>query len=231
MMSASATPFEIRVGLENLVGRLRIDVVGTGQNPALDALFLGQIVDGRDGLLVRSGTRVKDVARGFFTLVLDRVEQDRIQLFEDRQDRLARRRGPATENGGNLVLRNQLAGLFGEQRPVGSRVDDDGFELLAEHATLLVLLGDEHQHDILEGGLRDGHGAGKRVQNTDLDGVVSGESTLQRRRRHYGSEQRATQFGFECHWFEPLFSFVRNEELNRCLSDYPLLHRKTVYVE
>jgi len=28
----------------------------------------------------------------------------------------------------------------------GGRIDDDGLELLAEHAALLVLLLDEHQH-------------------------------------------------------------------------------------
>ena len=46
--------------------------------------------------------------------------------------------------------RDQLARLLGEQRPVGSRVDDDGLELLAEQAALLVLLVDQEQHRVLE---------------------------------------------------------------------------------
>src|SRR5690606_3059010 len=93
---------------------------------------------------------VEDVALAFLALVLDRVEEDRVQLLEDRQDRLARDRGPAAEDGRDLVDRDQFAGLLGEKRPVGGWVDDDGLELLAEKAALLVLLLDEHQHGVLE---------------------------------------------------------------------------------
>ena len=71
----------------------------------------------------------------------------------------------------DLVLADQLARLFGEQRPVGGRVDDDGLELLAEHAALLVLLLDQHQHHVLQRRLADGHRAGQRMQNADLDRV------------------------------------------------------------
>jgi hypothetical protein len=37
----------------------------------------------------------------------------------------------------DLFLLDQLAGLFGEQRPVGGRIDDDGLELLAEQPPFL----------------------------------------------------------------------------------------------
>src|SRR3546814_5860169 len=47
-------------------------------------------------------------------------------LFENRQHRLARDRGPAAEHHRNLVLGDQFARLFGEQRPVGGRIDHDG---------------------------------------------------------------------------------------------------------
>jgi hypothetical protein len=66
-------------------------------------------------------------------------------------------------------LLDQLAGLFSKQRPVGSRVDDDSFELLAKKAALLVLLLDEHQHHVFERGFRNRHRAGQRVQDADLD--------------------------------------------------------------
>ncbi|QTK80686.1 hypothetical protein AT6N2_C3200 [Agrobacterium tumefaciens] len=142
-----------QVGLQDLVGGLRIDIVRAGQNPALDAFGIGEVIDGRNGLLVGGGARVEDIARGFFTLILNRVEQDRVQLFENRQNGFTRGRRPAAENGGDLVLRNQLAGLFGEKRPVGGRIDHDSFKLLAENAALLVLLVDEHQHGIFQRGL------------------------------------------------------------------------------
>ncbi len=119
-----------QVGLQDLVCGLRIDIVRTGQDPALDAFGIGEVIDGRNGLLVGGGTRVEDVARGFFTLILNRIEQDRVQLFEHRQNGFARGGRPAAENGGDLVLRNQLAGLFGEKRPVV----------------------DEHQHGVFQRG-------------------------------------------------------------------------------
>ncbi len=95
-------------------------------------------------------------------------------LLEHRQHRLARHAGPAAEHGGDLVDGDQLAGLLGEQRPVGSGVDHDRLELLAEQAALLVLLVDEHQHDVLQRGLADRHGAGQGMQDADLDGGPGG---------------------------------------------------------
>jgi hypothetical protein len=114
--------------LEDLVGRARIDVVGAFEHPALDALDVAQIVDRRDRLLVGRGAGVEDVALALLALVLDRVEQDRVQLLEDRQHGFARDRGPAAEHHVDLFDLDQLARLLGEQRPVGGGVDDDGLE-------------------------------------------------------------------------------------------------------
>ena len=164
----------LQIGFEDLVGGARIDVVGAGQHPALHLFFLHQVVDGGDRLLVRRRTRVEHVALALFALVLHRIEQDRVQLLEHRQHGFARHRGPAAEHDRDLVLGDQLAGLFGEQRPVRRGVDDDGLELLAEHAALLVLLVDHEQDGILQRGFADGHGAGKGVKDADLDGVVGG---------------------------------------------------------
>ena len=72
----------------------------------------------------------------------------------------------------DLVLGDQLARLLGEQRPVGGRIDDDGLELLAEQAALLVLLVDQHQHHVLQRRLADRHGAGERMEDADLDRVL-----------------------------------------------------------
>ena len=134
-------PFRFEIGFEDLVGRSRIDIVGAGEHPALHrtAVLAHEIIDGRNGLLVRRRAGVEDVALQFLALVLDGIEQDVVQFLEDRQHGFARDRGPAAEHGGNLVLRDQFAGLFRKQRPIRSGIDDDGFELLAEQPALLVL--------------------------------------------------------------------------------------------
>ena len=185
-MSSSLTPFDFKIGFEDLVGGARIDVVGAGQHPALHLFFLHQVVDGRDRLLVRRGAGIEHVALALLAFVLHRIEQDRVQLLEHRQHGFARHRGPAAEHHRNLVLGDQLTGLFGKQRPVRRRVDHDGLELLAENAALLVLLIDHEQHGVLQRGFADGHGAGERVQNADLDGVVGG---LCRRKRGQAQNQ------------------------------------------
>ena len=171
-MSSCFDALRLQVGLEDLVGRARIDVVGARQHPALHLLFLGEIVDRRDRLLVRGGAGVEHVALALLAFVLHRIEQDRVQLLEHRQHGLARHRGPAAEHRRDLFLGDQLARLFGEQRPVRGRVDDDRLELLAEQAALLVLLVDQHQHHVFQRGLADRHGAGERMENADLDGVL-----------------------------------------------------------
>jgi hypothetical protein len=75
---------------------------------------------------------------------------------------------------GDLFLLQQLARLLGEQRPVRCRVDHDRLQLLAEQAALLVLLVDQHQHDVLQRRLADRHRARQRMQHADLDAVSDG---------------------------------------------------------
>ncbi len=177
----------LQIGLEDLVGGARIDIVGAFQHPALHlAAFLRhQVVDGRDRLLVGRGAGVEHVALALLALVLDRIEQDRVQFLEHRQHRLARHRGPAAEHRGDLFLGDQFARLFGEQRPVRRRIDDHRLKLLAEQAALLVLLLDQHQHDVFQRGLADRHGARKRMENADLDRFLrfGGQNGRHRKRK------------------------------------------------
>jgi hypothetical protein len=144
----------LQEGAQDLVRGARVDVVGAQQHEALGrtAVLAHQVFHGGNGLLVGRGAGVEHVLAQLFTLVLHRVEQQRVLFFEHRQHRLARHRGPAAEHGGHLVLVNQLLGLFGEQRPVGGRVHHHGFELLAQHAALGVDFVDGHQGHVLEHG-------------------------------------------------------------------------------
>ena len=188
--------FRLEVGLEDLVGRARIDVVRAGQHPALHLLFFLQIVDRRDRLLVGRRAGVEHVALALLALVLHGVEEDAVELLEHRQHGLAGHRGPAAEHGRHLVRGDQLARLLGEQRPVGGRVDDHGLEFLAEQASLLVLLVDQHQHDVLQRRLADGHRAGERMQDAHLDRILCrglvgkrhGRDRSERSRCHRASE-------------------------------------------
>ncbi len=158
---------------QDLVGRARVDVVGAQQHEALGraAVLRHQVFDRGDRLLVRRGARVEHVLAQLLAFILHRVEQQAVQLLEHRQHRLARHAGPAAEDHGHLVLRDQLARLLGEQRPVRGRVDDHRLELLAEDAALGVDLGDRHQRGVLQHRLGDRHRAGQRVQDADLDRV------------------------------------------------------------
>ena len=169
----------LEVGLEDLVGGARVDIVRTRQHPAFDADLVHQVVDRRDGLLIGRRPGVEDVLRGLLTLVLNGVEEQAVELLEHRQHGLARDRGPAAEHRRDLLLLDQLAGLLGEQRPVGGRVHDHRLELLAQHAALLVLLIDQHEHGVFQRRLADGHGAGQRVQYADLDGIRRRQGTGQ----------------------------------------------------
>ena len=191
-MSLSATPLRLQERAQDLVGRARIDVVGAEQHEALGAAaFLAhQVLDGGNRLLVRRGAGVEHVLRQLFAFVLHRVEQQAVQFLEHRQHRLARHRGPAAEHDRDLVLRDQLARLLGEQRPVRRRVDDHGLELLAQHAALGVDLVDRHQRDVLQHRLADRHRAGQRVQHADLDRVGG---VRRRAQRESGSRERCRE--------------------------------------
>ena len=188
VLGRDALLFEI--GFKDLVGRARIDVVSASEHPALHLLVVHQVIDGGDRLLVGRGAGIEHIALAFLAFVLHRIEQNRVQFLEHRQHGFARHGGPAAEHDRDLVLADQFARLFGEQRPVRGRVDDHRLELLAEHATLLVLLVDEHQHHVFQRGLADRHGAGEGVQNADLDGVLS---ACRRRRQADGKTGRGPE--------------------------------------
>ena len=163
----------VQVGAQDFVCGARVHVVGAQQHKTLGAAarFAHQVINGRNGLLVRRCAGVEHVFRQLFALVLHRVEQQAVHFFHHWQHRLARHRSPAAEDDGNLVLAEQLLGLFGKQRPVGSRIDDDGFQLFAEHAALGIDLVNRHQDGVFQHGFGNGHRAGQAVQHADLDGV------------------------------------------------------------
>ncbi len=176
-------------GAQNLVGGARIDVIGAQQEEALGAaaILAHQVFHRRDGLLVRRGAGVEDVRRELFAFVLHGIEQQAVEFFIDRQHGLARHAGPAAEGHRDLVLGEQLAALLGEQRPVRGRVDHHRLELLAEHAAVGVDLVDGHQRHVLERGLGDGHGAGQRMQDTDLDGLGGLQGEREQAAEHQGA--------------------------------------------
>ena len=82
-----------QVLFEDLVGRARIDIVGPGQHPALHAFFRHQVIDRGNGLLVRRRARIEDVLRALLAFILDRIEEQPVQLLEHRQHGLPRYRG------------------------------------------------------------------------------------------------------------------------------------------
>ena len=59
-------------------------------------------------------------------------------LLEDRQHRLAARRGVAAEHRNDLVLQEQLLGLLREDLHHGLRILDDRLDHFAHHAALGV---------------------------------------------------------------------------------------------
>ena len=70
--------FVFQVLLQNLVCRTWINVIRPQKRKLLYTEFFEVIVNGRNGLLIGRGAGVKDVLRGFFSLVLDRVKHQPI---------------------------------------------------------------------------------------------------------------------------------------------------------
>ena len=169
----SAHPLGGEISAPDPVGRARIDVVSAKQNPSANlASFLAhQISNSRNCLLIRRGSRVEDVARAFFTLVLHRVEKQAVQLLEDRQNGFAGGGSPAAEHDRDLFLREQFPRLFGKSVPIGRRIDDDRLQFPSEQPAFLVLVRYQHENRVLKHRFADCHGAGQRMQNADLDGV------------------------------------------------------------
>ena len=166
----------LRPGLDLLVGRAREDVVRADEEELLDLELLLEELQAGDDLLVGRRAGVEDVRRRLEALVLDGVVEQRLVALEDGQHRLAARRGPAAERGGDLVGRDELLRLLGERRPVRCAVLDDGLELLAEHAALGVDLLDREQLGVAHRHLADRHRAAQRVQDADGDRVPTGAS-------------------------------------------------------
>ena len=76
----------------------------------------------------------------------------------------------------------KLARLFGEQRPVRCWINNHGYNLFTQQTALCILLVDQHQHGIFEGGFGNRHRAGQRMQDPDLDFShrLAGDGTHQR---------------------------------------------------
>ena len=200
-----------QVGFKDVVRRARIDIVRPQQREFLDPQLLEEIVRGGNGLLVRRGAGVEDVLRRLFTLVLHRIEQQPVQLLDHRQHRLARHRGPAAEHHVHIRHGQQLARLFGEQRPVRRRVHHDRFQLLAQQAALGVLLLDQHQHRVLQGRLRNRHRARQRMQDADLDRLLlrqrgTGEGHAHRAAQHHSLDPVHVKSSFEATGRHPSLS-------------------------
>ena len=176
-------------GPEDLVGGAGIDVVGAEQEEARRAAALlgHQILDRGDRLLIRRRARVEDVLRELLALVLDGIEEEPVQLLEDRQHGLAGNRRPAAEDHRHLVLGEELACLLREQRPVRGRIHHHRLELLPQHAALGVDLRDGHQRRVLEGRLADRHRSRQRMEDADLDGL---RGARRRRAEQSGAEDR-----------------------------------------
>src|SRR3546814_6666411 len=66
----------------------------------------------RSCLLVRRGAGVEHVVRAFLALILDGVEQQAVQLFENRQHRLARDRSPAAKHHRSEEHTSELQSLM-----------------------------------------------------------------------------------------------------------------------
>src|SRR6266702_2083402 len=85
----SYDPFRLEKGLQDLVGGARIDVIVPLEHPALGSppFIAHQVFDRRDRLLVWCGSSIEYVPGTLLALVLDGIEQEPIELLEDRQHR------------------------------------------------------------------------------------------------------------------------------------------------
>ena len=117
------------------VGSLRIHIVRADQIELL-VTFSEQVIHCRYRLLANCFSGVDDIRRLFFTLILNRVEEQAIILLVYRQCELTAHRSPATKGRGNLIFSQQLLGFFREDWPVRCAVRNDRFDLLAEHAAI-----------------------------------------------------------------------------------------------
>ena len=73
-----------------------------------------------------------------FTFVLHWVEEEGVVFLDYGQYGFTADGGPAAEDGRNFVFEDQILGFFSKEGPIGSRVDDHWFDLMAENSTFLV---------------------------------------------------------------------------------------------
>ena len=179
----------VQEGAQNAIGGARIDIIGAEQRNAarLTTILRHQIFNRRNRLLVRRRAGVEDVLRLLLTFILHRVEQQTVQFFKHGQHGFAADRGPAAEGHIHLRHLQQFARLFSKKWPIGSGVHHHGFHTAPEQAAAAVDAFDHHQHGIAQRSFADGHGAGKGVQNADLDGGCLRGSAMDR----WGCQSRA----------------------------------------
>ena len=172
-MSSGCDALELQVGLEDLVGGARIDVVGAGQHPALHLLLAHQVVDRRDRLLVRRRAGVEHVAAAFLAL----------GTGPGRTGGRSAPRTPAaptcaTPRSSSRTPRRicrPTATAAPSRRTAASSTPDRpprASSFLPSSPPFLFCSVDQHQHDVLQRRLADRHGAGQRVQDADLDGAA-----------------------------------------------------------
>src|SRR5262249_15919984 len=147
-------------------------------------------LDSGNDLLVWRCPGVDNVGRLLQALVLQRVEKQVIVLLDDWPDRLAAGGSPTTEQVASFVLGFQLFRLPGKKWPVGSGVCHGGLHLTAQDPTLGIQLLDGKQGGVDDRPLADGHGAGARVENADLDRLTGCTSPLFRARRGESAEEK-----------------------------------------
>ncbi len=143
----------------------------------LGALLLGDPVEAGEDLLGRFLAGVDHVLGLLEAFIEGRVVEHAVVLLEDRQHRLARGRGPAAHDRGDLVVDEQLLGLLREGRPVAGAVFLDELDLAAEHAARGVDLLDGELFGLDRAGFGDRHRAGGGMQDADRHfGVGNGET-------------------------------------------------------
>ncbi len=123
--------------LHDGVDAVRPDIVGPDEENTM-AQIVDAPLNGGSDLLIRSGTRVNDVRRLLQALVRHGIDEQMRQPFENRLNRLAAGRRPATENGHDFFLGNQPLGFRGKCGPVGLAVCDYRLNGSSQQTTVLV---------------------------------------------------------------------------------------------
>jgi hypothetical protein len=162
-------------------------VVGGEEVGLLDVHLLEQRGEGlRFHLRRRADAEDIGIARGGDLAGRRGLDQHRhLVLFQLRHDGERQRRAPGTEHHRHLLARDELFGGGNGFRRVGLVVLDDELELLAEHAARLVdlLLGDLGALSHVVAGRSEG--AGERLRDADLDGVLCGGCGSKERRAQH----------------------------------------------